>query len=421
MSTRPLLSIVIATKNRIPYAINAITTILAMPEHDLELVVQDSSDTKDLQAFVNAHIIDKRLKYNYTPPPVSFIDNFNAAVGASTGEYVCVVGDDDGVTSEAIEAARWCKQNEYDSLKPKANVNYLWPGVSHVSASGVKRAGSMSVPRYSGKVIFPNITAEIQKLMCNGGQLYINTELPRVYHGIVRRECMERVRELTGHYFGGLSPDIYAVVGLSTVVKRAVSIDYPLTIAGACPESGSAANMKGRHVGNLADAPHFVGRADYEWSHVVPRFYSVETIWADAVMAALVDLKRDDLIAKFNIPMLAAHCIYSNPAYAALILRDMYRILSDLGSSRISATLQLTTSAIVGPGAHFCGRVISRLVSYMPGYSTEWVFGLENVEDATAALDGILRSRGCSFTACVADTLHRGVAAAEEELAGQVF
>ena len=42
---KPLLSILIATKNRIPYCINVIERILKYPDQDFELIIQDNSDS----------------------------------------------------------------------------------------------------------------------------------------------------------------------------------------------------------------------------------------------------------------------------------------------------------------------------------------------------------------------------------------
>lgn len=401
-SPQPILSIVIATKNRIPYAVAAIQSILAIDDPELQLVVQDNSDSLELQDFVRANVSDSRFRYRYTPPPFSSIDNFNAAMELATGEYVCLIGDDDGVNPEIMQAARWMKQNGFDALKPKVDVSYLWPGVSLASLSGITTGGTMSINRFSGQIRFPNIDTELQKLMHNGGQHYLDTDLPRVYHGIVRRDCLQRIRQLTGNYFGGLSPDIYAVIALSTVARSTAAIDYPLTIAGVCPTSTSADSAKGRDVGRLIDAPHFRNRPGYQWSEAVPRFYSVQTIWADSALAALQDLNRDELIRDFNIPMLAAHCVWAHPQYCVIVLRHMYRAFRHRGTSRILGTLRFLGSVVSGPGQHFCRRILNRLGNTIRGHNSQRITGLANISEATERMVAILRNRGCSFSACVA-------------------
>ena len=401
-SPQPILSIVIATKNRIPYAVAAIQSILAIDDPELQLVIQDNSDSFELQDFVRANVSDSRFRYRYTPPPFSSIDNFNAAVELATGEYVCLIGDDDGVNPEIMQAVRWAKENGLDALKPKVDVTYLWPGVSVSSFAGARIGGTMSVNHFSGRIRFPNIDLELRKLMGNGGQYYLETDLPRVYHGIVQRDCLQRIRQLTGNYFGGLSPDIYAVTALSTVTRRTAAIDYPLTIAGACPASTSADSAKGRDVGQLVDAPHFRDRHEYQWSEAVPKFYSVQTIWADSALAALQDLNRDELIRDFNIPMLAAHCVWAHPRYCGIVLRDMYRVFRRRRTSRILGTLRFLGSVVSGPGWHFWRRIMNRLGNKIRGHNAQRMTGLTNISEATERMVAILRNRGCSFSACVA-------------------
>ena len=85
MVNNPLLSILIATRNREEYCKNAILSILENSETNFELVIQDNSDSNDLKTFCKK-IVDTRLVYNYTPPPFSSIDNFNAVIGFSKGK-----------------------------------------------------------------------------------------------------------------------------------------------------------------------------------------------------------------------------------------------------------------------------------------------------------------------------------------------
>ena len=67
--TAPLLSIVIATRNRLPYAVSAIQSILEISDPRLELVVQDNSDVPVLEACGRDSIRDHRFRYRYTPTP----------------------------------------------------------------------------------------------------------------------------------------------------------------------------------------------------------------------------------------------------------------------------------------------------------------------------------------------------------------
>ena len=109
---KPLLSILIATKNRIPYCIQVIEKILKYPNQDFELVIQDNSDSLDLFDYVKG-IIDSRFVYNYTPPPFSSIHNFNKVINLSKGKYLCLIGDDDCVSPEIFNLVRWATKKKH--------------------------------------------------------------------------------------------------------------------------------------------------------------------------------------------------------------------------------------------------------------------------------------------------------------------
>ncbi len=37
------------------------------------------------------------------------VDNFNSAMEAVAAEYVCFIGDDDGINPELLDAAQWAR------------------------------------------------------------------------------------------------------------------------------------------------------------------------------------------------------------------------------------------------------------------------------------------------------------------------
>ena len=405
MNNSPLLSIVIPTRNRQKYAISAIISILSISTPDLELVVQDNSDSRDLEEYIRSNINDTRLRYNYTSTPLSFIDNFDAAVRLASGKYLCLIGDDDGVNPEIIEATRWADMNDVDALKPTVSATYLWPesGVSSTLFTNVSTNGVFTIRPFSGKVIRPDPEVELRKVVQSGGFKYLETEIPRLYHGIVKRKCLEKVREKTGAFFGGVSPDIFAAFAIANFTKNVVSIDYPLTIAGVCKSSGSAQSAREGHVGNLEDAPHLRYRGSYKWAEIVPRFYSVETIWADSTVAALKALGRDDLLRDFNLPLLAAHCVAAHPKYKRIILRDMYKSFRIMNKNQLIGTFQFCYSLLLcRPGRgllikHIPKR-IKRILLVLLRSNVTKINDVKDIIEATNILTDYLRKNKKRFS-----------------------
>jgi glycosyltransferase involved in cell wall biosynthesis len=310
----PLLSIVIATKNRQKYAVSVVESILSLNDERISLVVQDNSVTDELGALLSNYRSDERFCYRYTSKPLSFIGNFNAGLELAKGEYVCVIGDDDGINPEIIEATFWAKKNDIDALIGCLSANYRWAGTGAPDTLFTKMTGSsLTIGHFNGKIRIHPIKSSLLNFIKNGSTNYLDSNLPRLYHGIVKRECLETIKRKTGQYLYGLSPDIYASIALSCVVRNVVEIDYPFTIPGVCAESGSVTEGQiKKHSKKLEDAPHFRNRGTYTWSHEVPRIYCVQTIWADSAFAALRQMGRQDLIEKFDRYMLFAKIIFAD-------------------------------------------------------------------------------------------------------------
>ena len=61
--SRPLLSIIIPTRNRQEFAASAIRCALAIRSSEIEVIVQDCSDDEALSSLVASDRLDKRLFY----------------------------------------------------------------------------------------------------------------------------------------------------------------------------------------------------------------------------------------------------------------------------------------------------------------------------------------------------------------------
>lgn len=311
-----ILSIIIPTKNRQKYCLAAIRQILSLNLSEIEICIQDNSDTDILRNEISS-ITSENIVYNYHEGVLSFVDNFSEAVSLSHGEYLCMIGDDDGILPSIMDMVRFMKGKGIDSLIPSLGAVYYWPSDNPIVANGEK--GVLTLSYLRSKARYTNSQKALLKLLKGAVQNYTSLDMPRLYHGIVKKTCLEDIKEQTGKYFDGLTPDIYMAVALSFVCKKTLRIDTPITISGICPTSGSNDSATGKHTGKLEDAPHFKGHTDYHWDEHIPAFYSVDTIWAETLMQALTMFKRDDLKSKFNMPLFEIICLKKYPEYENII------------------------------------------------------------------------------------------------------
>ena len=311
-----ILSIIIPTKNRQKYCLAAIRQILSLNLSEIEICIQDNSDTDILRNEISS-IASENIVYNYHEGVLSFVDNFSEAVSLSHGEYLCMIGDDDGILPSIMDMVRFMKGKGIDSLIASLGGVYYWPSYNPIVANGEK--GVLTLSYLRSKARYTNSQKALLKLLKGAVQNYTSLDMPRLYHGIVKKTCLEDIKEQTGKYFDGLTPDIYMAVALSFVCKKTLRIDTPITISGICPTSGSNDSATGKHTGKLEDAPHFKGHTDYHWDEHIPAFYSVDTIWAETLMQALTMFKRDDLKSKFNMSLFEIICLKKYPEYENII------------------------------------------------------------------------------------------------------
>lgn len=373
MSQNPLLSILIATKNRQKYCLSAIESILMLPNKNIEVVIQDNSDNTKLEHLLKPFMIDSRLVYKYTPPPFSSIDNFNAVIELATGDYVCLIGDDDGINPQIIEATQWAKDNQIDCLTGSINANYRWKDTGAPDTFFTKMQGdTLTITHFNGKAKRVNIEDSFKKLMQNGCTNYLEFDFPKLYHGIVKKSLLNDIKLNTGSYLKGLSPDIYSAIALGCTAKNIILIDYPLTIPGVCGQSTSISEGQlKQHSKRIDDAPHFRDRKiEYHWSKHVPRIYCVQTIWADSAFAAIKEFQRIDLLEYFDKYMLYANILDADPSLEGLVYEHIKK-----SDSKILASIyksEIRKAKFRGPFIKFLKfRVLGRLKK---------IFGLERFE-----------------------------------------
>jgi glycosyltransferase involved in cell wall biosynthesis len=316
------LSISIPTRNRATYVRSVAQTLLESMPESVEIVISDNSDEIDyvLQAVASA---SHRLKYHHTAEPLSFAANFNIALSLCSGEFVTAIGDDDYVLPNIVEVVQLARSRGIDAVVYEFSAVYYWPGVrGRTEDAGLLRIFSAGDTRAE----FVDQNEELKAFFESGMRDYSKTRLARIYHGVVSRELVDRVQACHGHLYGGLSPDIYSSVLLALCAKRVLRVGMPLSIPGISPKSGSGQSASGAHRGALTSAPHFRGTQDYRWEEVVPRFYSVESIWGESAIKAV---RRADitLINSIDFDRFLANALLQNLRISALILTSVRGLL----------------------------------------------------------------------------------------------
>lgn len=389
----PLLSIVIPTRNRLDYVKSSIQSVLRISGSQLQLAVEDNSDSDELKFWVRDNIFDQRLVYHHSSTPVSMSDNYDRAMSLATGEYICLIGDDDGVNPEIVEAARWAKEHDLDALVPTSPVHFVWPDLE-MTSSGAMAAGTVSVLPFTGELSYPDGEAEMRKCAKDAGQNF--HKLPKAYYGIVRKDCLEQVKRNTGTYFPGVSPDMAAAMAIASYATRICHIDYPLFVPGSSARSNAGLSGLKKHIGWLRDQPHLPATCEQDWSDIVPVFYSVQTIWAEAAVHALRATGRTDILKDFNVPKLYSFCYIFHHMYLSGSRRSFYGALRAVGRGGFVGTVQF-----IYWFCYWWGLRAKSLMARLGGNSSidqsYCKSGLNDIDEAVQAVTGYLAKEGRLF------------------------
>lgn len=294
---KPLLSIVVPTKNR--YNCLKILIELFLKVHtskDIELVISDNSDdNSEILEFLKEKN-DGRIVYVYTKESISVVENSDKAILNSSGEYVNMIGDDDGNQREIIDVVRFMKTEGIESLNCK-RCQYRWPGFK---SAYFNSSASILLEKFNGKIEKINLPKEFNSVISKGACVSYQ-KLPCVYNGIIRRDILDNIYNRTGTFFPGPSPDMSNAIALSQIVKNHVWLDYPISWAGKNSNSAAGLGALHKHSNHIENVPWLPKDAAQKWDSRLPKYWTVATVWAESAIKALESMGNDKLSSEFNV------------------------------------------------------------------------------------------------------------------------
>ncbi len=316
-----LLSIVVPTKNRYSYLEPLIQLVLSFQSEEIELVIEDNSDDNSVFLPIIEDNKSDRVKYYYTKESIPVKTNLDNAILHSNGEYVCVIGDDDGVLPSILECVRWMKRDNIDAIIPTI-IAYCWPDHDE---NAKKNNGILSYQSIDfqplGELVNPleKLNDAIQNGFINRG------ELPIVYHGIVSRSSLNKVYNRGKEFSPGPSPDIAAGVALSLVINRFAIVKYPIIISGASQHHGAGAYRMKHGAAEIEQLPFLPEGTKENWEKRLPLIWSVETIWPESAIKALRYMGRTDLVDSVNYEIILFEFLLNRYCY----YKEAYKVVKN--------------------------------------------------------------------------------------------
>lgn len=331
-----LLSIVVPTKNRYEYLFQLMDLLATFDSDEFEMVIQDNSD--DNSEFLNKIQLEKYpfVEYFYQKEPLSQSGNSDQSILNSKGEYVCFIGDDDGVTRSIIDVVKWMKKENYSILKSAVTV-FKWP--SFLSEKHYDVSGSVLFNKYTKTYRDINCKQALKGLLQSGIDTLGN--MPKVYNGIVKRNILDLIYNKCGTFFPGPSPDMANAVALSLVEEKYVYVDYPIIIGGHSVNLGANAGRYKRGLGPLEDQKFIDQKYKDGWSARIPKVWASQTVWPESALTALKAFSADEFMEFVDYELILKKFANSHP--------DYFKLAYKLSFSKFSLTCNFITRRFLYP------------------------------------------------------------------------
>lgn len=317
----PILSIVVPTKNRYDTLVPLIHGILQWDSTNFELLIHDNSDVPDLFSSLGDYSKDSRLTYIHTYDSLSMSDNCSRGIENAKGEYICFLGDDDGVVESVLQLCEWMASHSVDTANFR-KASYVWPSLQSVLTDKKSSSGNLTIYDISNKLTLIDRPQHVLEQFLSKG-LSINYAGPVPYHGITKRTIFNKTKDLTGTCFPAPTPDISGLVSAGLNSRKHAFVPMPLVFSGHSLKSAGGLGRRGMHVGEIADIKSLPKNSSETWSKELPHFWSTITVNAESALKTLSALKAERQLDIININRILASCWLYTPTFRARIIKHI--------------------------------------------------------------------------------------------------
>ncbi len=237
-----LYSFIIPTRERHDVLGAAMRAVLAQTRDNFELVIMDNASSSATQDVIKS-FNDPRIRHIRAPERLAMIDNWEMGLAQARGDYVTILGDDDGPLPDAVEVAEKVHAVWPDKILTWRISVYYWPDFY---IEEFRNQANVHLGRH---LELRNSRDFLRKLYTYKDHANFS-ELPSLYYSFVPRPLIDRIRTKYGRYFLSKSPDIASGLINAWHVDDYVFSYRPVGVLGISRHStGTSALFPGLHAG----------------------------------------------------------------------------------------------------------------------------------------------------------------------------
>ena len=231
------ISVLIPTRNRLFYLKIAIETVLRQGYQDWEIIVSDNFSEEDIGSYIQS-LNDDRIKYHRTSKFIPVTDNWNNALKYSTGEYVIMLGDDDGLIKNYFtEIKQLIVQYDFPDCICHSALLFAYPKVLPDYPNGSLRTYSYAYPIFKKSVNNPRLIDKHESLKLVKSSMNFRLRFGyNMQFYTISRKFIESLQSF-GEFFQSPYPDYYASNVIFAKAKTVLIYPKPIVIIGITPKS----------------------------------------------------------------------------------------------------------------------------------------------------------------------------------------
>lgn len=227
-------SVLIPSYNRASYLKSTMDTCLNQNYNNVEFIIIDDCSSDETQKIVNQYIEkDKRFKYICNETNVGMLLNFENGLKHCTGDYILVLGADDGLMPNSL-------QGLYDIIKKTGSELITWPTAAYFYKGIKGDVSQLVVPNSMGSKGKRWINSEsFLNRQCKELAYVGDKECPMLYvKSIASRTLVEQVvKKSGGKFYSCSTPDGYSSFAFLCEIDKYLYCNRPFSLHGVSPSS----------------------------------------------------------------------------------------------------------------------------------------------------------------------------------------
>jgi len=226
-------SVLLPTHNRLELLRYAVETVLRQNYQDWEIVISDNFSDEDIAGYVTA-LKDERILYTRTEQFVSVTQNWNNALAQARGDYVIMLGDDDGLMPSFFHTLA-------DLVRTHDRPDFIYSDAYIFAYAGALPEFSSARLRHGYNNYFPSrqpfilTNSDANEIVCQA----LNLDIPIFYNMQLSTVRTDFIRSLDaqGAFFQSPFPDYYATIVSFLKASRILIYQQPIVTIGISKKS----------------------------------------------------------------------------------------------------------------------------------------------------------------------------------------